>query len=133
MPEISNVTSTIAFFGTIIGICAASFQVLDQIEKRRDAWFKKLHADENDNLKSALPQPTQILPNILPNECHVDWGEAVDVSVFYGRAQELATLEEWIINDNCRLIVLLGMGGIGKTSLSVKLAQKLLKQKLSSL
>ncbi|KYC37617.1 hypothetical protein WA1_39830 [Scytonema hofmannii PCC 7110] len=54
-----------------------------------------------------------------------DWGDAPDVSVFYNRIQELATLEQWIVADRCRLIVLLGMGGIGKTHLSVKLAAQI--------
>ncbi|GAX37841.1 NB-ARC domain-containing protein [Nodularia sp. NIES-3585] len=54
-----------------------------------------------------------------------DWGDAPDVSVFYHRTQELATLEQWIVNDGCRLVVLRGMGGIGKTHLSVKLAEQI--------
>lgn len=54
-----------------------------------------------------------------------DWGEAPDLSVFYGRAAELQTLTEWILEEKCRLIALLGMGGIGKTALSVKLAKQL--------
>jgi len=54
---------------------------------------------------------------------HQDWGEAIDVSVFYGRTEELATLEQWIVNEQCRLITVIGMGGIGKTALSVKVAQ----------
>ena len=54
-----------------------------------------------------------------------DWGEAIDVSSFYGRNQELAQIQEWIVKDNCRLVLLLGMGGIGKTGLSVKLAEQI--------
>ncbi|MBD3562751.1 NACHT domain-containing protein, partial [Planktothrix sp. FACHB-1355] len=54
-----------------------------------------------------------------------DWGEAVDVSIFYGRTDEIAKLEYWITQENCRLVALLGIGGIGKTALSVKLAQQI--------
>jgi len=57
-----------------------------------------------------------------------DWGEAIDVSVFYGRSQELALLNQWVLHDRCRLVAILGMGGMGKTSLSVKLAEQVQNQ-----
>ena len=54
-----------------------------------------------------------------------DWGEAPDVSVFYGRTEELATLKQWIVSDHNRLVGIMGMGGIGKTALAVKLGQQI--------
>lgn len=54
-----------------------------------------------------------------------DWGEALDVSIFYGREAELSELEQWIISERCKLIVVLGMGGIGKSSLCKKLVDRI--------
>lgn len=65
------------------------------------------------------PLPTKI------SRPQQDWGEAIDVSIFHGRVEELATLGQWVRTDHCRLLCILGMGGIGKTALTVKLAQQL--------
>jgi hypothetical protein len=61
----------------------------------------------------------------LGTNIYQDWGEAVDVPIFYGRTQELAKLKQWIVKDRCCVVALLGMGGIGKTALSIKLAQQI--------
>ncbi|MEH2240214.1 NB-ARC domain-containing protein [Nostoc sp.] len=61
----------------------------------------------------------------LSSNTRLDWGEAIFNSVFYGRTEELTTLEQWILNEHCQLVALLGIGGIGKTALSVKLAQQI--------
>jgi len=60
--------------------------------------------------------------------CHQDWGEAIDTSIFYGRSAELTALEKWIVQERCRLVAILGIGGIGKTALSVKLAEQVQPQ-----
>lgn len=54
-----------------------------------------------------------------------DWGEAPDIDSFYGRTQELSQLEQWIVHDRCKLVALLGMGGIGKTALCVTLFERI--------
>ncbi len=54
-----------------------------------------------------------------------DWGEAPDVGIFFGREEELAELERWVLKDNCRLVAILGLGGIGKTTLARNLAEQI--------
>ncbi len=57
-----------------------------------------------------------------------DWGTAPDISYFQGRTIEQTNLISWINNRESRLIVILGMVGIGKTTLATKLAQQLQEQ-----
>jgi WD40 repeat protein/DNA-binding SARP family transcriptional activator len=60
---------------------------------------------------------------VAPPYPNIDWGEAPDLITFYGREMEQAKLEQWLIKDRCHLVAILGMGGIGKTALAVKVAR----------
>jgi hypothetical protein len=71
---------------------------------------------------------TQTNQTIAQPLTHCDWADAIDTSNFYGRQTELTTLNQWIVEDRCRLISILGMGGMGKTTLAVKLAEQVQSQ-----
>ena len=51
----------------------------------------------------------------------LDWGDALDVPSLYGREQELSTLAQWVVQERCRVVSVLGLGGIGKSALAVSL------------
>lgn len=55
----------------------------------------------------------------------MDWGNAIYVQTFYGREAELALLSRWVVEQNCRVVSVLGMGGIGKSALAVTLMRQL--------
>ena len=55
----------------------------------------------------------------------VNFSNTFDVSEFYGRTTELTTMKQWLVEDCCRLVTVYGMGGIGKTALSVKLVKEI--------
>ncbi|MEO1347959.1 MAG: NB-ARC domain-containing protein [Cyanobacteria bacterium J06635_15] len=85
------------------------------LDTRADASPSTLSVNSVAAAATGSPEPDGTL--------RCDWDGAMDVSVFFDRTIELATLKRWITAEGCRLVMLLGMGGIGKTTLSIKLAQ----------
>jgi len=70
----------------------------------------------------------EVFEKLRDLKCQIDWGESPDIAIFYGREQELVKLTEWIEQDRCRLVGVLGMGGIGKSSLAARLTSQLQNQ-----
>ncbi len=54
----------------------------------------------------------------------VDWGDALAVTSFYGREWELDLLSEWVVQERCRVVSVLGQGGIGKSALATKVMHR---------
>lgn len=74
---------------------------------------------------TAAPAIATPAPSLLGHKTQVDWGIAPDIGGFCGRDRELAELQERIELDRCRLVLLWGIAGIGKTQLAIRLVQKL--------
>src|SRR5258706_4147835 len=54
----------------------------------------------------------------------LDWGDALAITTFYGREWELDLLSEWVVQERCRVVSVLGQGGIGKSALATKVMQR---------
>lgn len=62
---------------------------------------------------------------VQTEQSQTDWGSAIDTSTFCGRGEELMQLKRWVLVEHCRLVLLLGIGGIGKSTLAAKLVQQI--------
>lgn len=77
-----------------------------------------------EEVVDTLDEVKSTAPPLNKSPTKHDWDAAPDVSIFYDRHIERSLLKQWLINDKCRLITILAMGGVGKTALTVKLAQE---------
>ncbi len=92
--------------------------------------------DRPPRVEAALPEPPSAF-EVLPTETfggspsqtlllaadarYVDWSDAPAIRTFYGREWELTLLTEWVVEEHCRVVSVLGLGGIGKSTLAINL------------
>jgi hypothetical protein len=92
----------------------AASKLLQDIGKIADEQITK------KNCKSA------IVRLVNRNIANVDLADApTDVRPFCGRGAEIERLMEWIDLDRCKLVAIMGIGGIGKTAIAAKLGDSL--------
>src|SRR5260370_74565 len=72
----------------------------------------------------APPAPPDALASPSRGGPRVDWGDALAVTSFYGREWELDLLSEWVVQERCRVVSVLGQGGIGKSALATKVMHR---------
>lgn len=91
-----------------------------QLELDRDELRRRIDARQAE--LTAL-EPGEVA--IAPTEPHrrQDWGGAPETAAFFGREAEIAQLEDWVLNQRCRIVAILGIAGVGKTGLSLKLGR----------
>ena len=83
-------------------------------------WLESLLAHRSPRMGEPRVTP---LPTRHALSTRIDWGDAPDVLEVVGREEELAALGRWILEEECRTVVLSGIGGIGKSTLAARFAQ----------
>ncbi len=121
-----------------LGVQQQAFAAGREEEEIRALWqaaHQKVLLDEQW-LSTLLGQRPPSLPRVAPGPSEgaqparvrrVEWEQALEVPSFYGRQPELATLEQWIVQERCRVVSVLGMGGIGKSALAVTLMHRVVE------
>src|SRR5262249_12810670 len=83
-------------------------------------------AIEESTASTSAGEPTQDRVTTVPSP-RVDWDDALAISSFYGRERELAQLTQWVVSEQCRVVSVLGMGGIGKSAVAISLMHELVE------
>ena len=98
-------------------------------EEVRAIWagaHQKVLLDETwlTTLLSSMEAPPSFEPakeTAVALSSQADWNNAPAVRTFYGRGREVELLTGWVMGERCRVVSVLGLGGIGKSALTVSL------------
>lgn len=84
------------------------------------AWVLEKRAYYAEQVAKLRGHPATPTPTVV-----IDWGEIPYTTQFHGRQPERATLTQWLVTEQRRLVAIFGMGGGGKTALAAQLVRDL--------
>lgn len=84
---------------------------------QRDTFIRICEAVALHNWREIVDEKPQV-------SAITDFSEMREVSFFCDRNAELQQLEQWILDQKSKLVGILGLGGMGKTTLAVKLVEQ---------
>ena len=108
-------------------------QATAQFEALRKLLWEELGVEPDEQTKQLARQisageftaPTSEVSPTHDYTHRVDWSEAPLAGELIGRPQESDLLHRLLIRDHCQVVALLGMGGLGKTTLAAHTARSL--------
>ena len=95
------------FRSTIARLNTTSPQIINVASNHNFNFCSSAYQPNNENSK----------PNVNHQSSRHDLSLAPKITHFYDRATELQTLTRWLIDQNVHLVSVLGLSGIGKTTL----------------
>jgi WD40 repeat protein len=115
--------------GSEADLSTAEWKLIENIDKLKERPTVSNLANNLVETTATYKADQKIL--VSASHSHQNWQELPIVNSFYGRESELTKLSQLIRGVGakepplCQLVAILGMGGIGKTAMCVKLAQGL--------
>ncbi len=103
-------------YGRVLEEVHSLWQAAHQKVLFDEAWFAALLPQAEVTPSS---QPVKETADAVTPAHRVDWDDAPAVSTFYGREQEMDLLTGWVVAERCRVITVLGLGGVGKSALAI--------------
>ncbi len=132
-PKVEHLRALIVF-----GLEQQAFPAGEELEAIRALWkssHQKVLLDESwlaGLIPAAGSAPVPVSSDFTDKSAaprtRFDWGDALSVPSFYGRDWELNLLTEWVVGERCRVVSVLGLGGIGKSALAVSLMHRIADQ-----
>jgi len=95
----------------------------------RETFFHAAGYSQSAPAATFASRSTHKKPAALPAElARVNWEDVPGSDRFYGREEEQRDLTQWVNEARCKVVAIIGIGGIGKTSLAARFVRTISRE-----